>query len=464
MATQVPIPKLGQSEETVSIVKWHKQEGDQVAKGDILFEVETDKAVLEVESQFEGSLLKIVVPEGKEVPVMAIAAVIGEPGEKIPEIKAAPEPAGEPPKKTPPPPATGKPSAAAKPPVKSAEPQPEPPTSAAPPKTEASAPARFKISPRAKKIAGEYLIEPRQVTGSGPGGRVVERDVRAYLKEIEYDRIAITPAARNLAARHKLSIVGLRGGGTAGRITIDDVRRALAEQPRPMSKMRQTIARRLQQSKQTIPHFYVTVAVDMSELSAYRKLLKEQRFALSFNDFILRASALSLREFPAVNSVVEDQVKVRRHSRVNLGMAVNVEQGLVVPVVRDADRITLDELHDDARRLANLARDQKLKPGDMQGGTFTVSNMGMASVENFSAIINPGESAILAVSSIQPQAVVLANREIAVRDMMKITVSADHRVVDGMTAARFVNAIKNRLQNISLWERETGIPRETTRE
>lgn len=467
MATQVPIPKLGQSEETVSIVKWHKAEGDTVAKGDVLFEVETDKAVLEVESQFEGTLLKIVIPEGKEVPVMSIAAVLGDPGETIPAIEQPKPTAVEKPAKKPAPtpapaPVTGgrESSRAAterelehSAPIGSPrEQKPEPTTKPR------NTPDWHPVSPRAKNFAKNYLINLDQVTGTGPNGRVVERDIHTYLEQIDYASHKITPTAKTMAQNSGLSITDLKATGKSGRITVADVKKAEAEKPKPMSKMRQVIARRLQQSKQTIPHFYVTVSVDMTDLSAYRKSLKKAGFALSFNDFILKSAAMTLAELPDVNSVVsDDNQTVRWSADINVGMAVSVDKGLVVPVIRDTDKLAMDELHDVARELATKARDGKLTPDEMKGGTFTVSNMGMLQVDEFSAIINPGESAILAISGIFPTPVADSNRNIVVRDMMKITLSADHRVVDGAMAAQFCRAIKNKLENLELWQNETGV-------
>ncbi len=473
MATQVPIPKLGQSEETVSIVKWHKQEGEAVSKGDVLFEVETDKSVLEVESQFEGALLKIVIPAGKEVPVMSIAAVIGEAGEEIPEIK---QPETKPTESASAP-STEQPSA----PVSSPSSKAAPASSEASAEKIAPAPAsesggravspgkseqtasstaqapRHKASPRARKTAAENLLDVAAVNGSGPGGRVVERDVLAYLESMGEKSRSVTPAAFNLARQLGLTINQLEATGATGRITLEDVRRAEAEKPKAMPKMRQIIAQRLQQSKQSIPHFYVTVKVDITELSAFRRRLKEQGLKLSVNDFILKASAWALKDFPRVNSITEDGVHVRWRGRVNVGMAVNLEDGLVVPVLHNADRMAMDELHAAARLLADKARGQKLTPEEMSGGTFTVSNMGMMDVENFSAIINPGESAILAVSSARPRPAVLEDGQIAVREIMKITLSADHRVIDGVLAARFVNRVKKYLEDVSRWRSETGL-------
>jgi pyruvate dehydrogenase E2 component (dihydrolipoamide acetyltransferase) len=458
MATQVPIPKLGQSEETVSIVKWHKSEGDTIAKGDVLFEVETDKAVLEVESQFEGTLLKIVIPEGKEVPVMSIAAVLGEPGEAIPAIQQPAPPAKEekpaavpPAPKTAPAAAPAEPSAIAPTPAAvQAAPAPAPAATPAPPKKRA-------VSPRARRFAADFLIHLDRVQGSGPNGRVVERDVRAYLDSSGYNDRKITPAAANLARKLNLALLDITATGSTGRVTVEDVQRTDAERPKPMSKMRQVIAKRMQESKKNIPHFCVTVSVDMTDLMAYRKALKKADYQVGVNDFVLKASALALQDFPVVNSCTEDGLNVRWHSSINVGMAVSVDNGLVVPVLRKADEMSLDELHAAARELADKARDGKLLPDDMKGGTFTVSNMGMLNVEHFTAIINPGESAILAVGSVIPSVVATPAREMVVRDIMKITLSADHRIIDGAVAAQFVNAVKRRLEDISLWESLTGI-------
>ncbi|NOY79923.1 MAG: 2-oxo acid dehydrogenase subunit E2 [Kiritimatiellaeota bacterium] len=459
MATLVPIPKLGQSEETVSIVKWHKAEGDTVAKGDVLFEVETDKAVLEVESQFEGTLLKIAVPEGREVPVMTVAAVLGEPGEAIPPIPPPPKPEsgekkpGVPAPSPAPSAATRKPSAAPLAPSAAAAPASGAVLPAGPPK-------RKTISPRARKFAEGFLIRVEDVSGTGPGGRVVQRDVEAYLERIGYFARKITPAARNLAARLGLGITEIEATGMSGRITVADVRRAELDRPKPMSRIRQIIARRLQQAKQTIPHFYVTVSVDMTTLVNYRRKLRSAGYPLSLNDFVIKAVAAALSEHPALESHTDDGVHVRRSTHVNIGLAVSIENGLVVPVLHRADRMELDELHDAVKELADKARTGKLTPEEMSGGVFTVSNMGMLNVENFAAIINPGESGILAVSSVQPVPVADPERNVVVRDMMKITLSADHRVVDGAEGAAFVNTVRRYLEDSTFWEQLTGISAE----
>ncbi len=441
MATKVPIPKLGQSEETVKIEKWRVKEGDKIKKGDVLFEVETDKAVLEVESQFEGTLLKIVVPEGLEVPVMSTAAVLGDPGEAVPDIKVE---AAKAEKKSSAAAPVQKPAApkAVAPAVSAGAAPPAAPTAPAP-----SVPAfKPKPSPRARKFAQDYLIDIGDVPGSGgESGRVTEDDVRRYLESSGYHGRKITPSAFNLAKKEGLTIFQIEGTGEGGRISLSDVKDAAKEKPRELSTMRRIIAKRLSDSKKSIPHFYVTTAIDVADMLDLRKKLKGEGENLSVNDFIIKAVALALREFPMMNADC-DGVTAKYKSKINIGVAVSLENGLVVPVIRNADRKALDEIHAEVAELAEAARAGKLSPDRMKGGTFTISNMGMLDVENFAAIINPGESAILAVSSAIPTPVA-RDGKIVIRDMMKVTVSADHRVVDGSDAAKFANALKKRLED-----------------
>ena len=454
MATKIPVPKLGQSEETVTIASWQVKEGDAIKKGDVLFQVETDKAVLDVESQFEGTILKIVTPAGVEVPVMTTAAIIGTPGEEIPAEmlaaapKAAPAPAPAP-APTPAPAPAAKPAPAPKPaPAAGPAPVAPPPVPrpAAPP---VPAPATKKpVSPRAKKFAGDYLVNVEKIPAAGT--RVTEQDVRNYLESTGYFDRKITPVALNLARESGVEMGELAGTGDHGRITVEDVRAAIAERPQAFNTMRRVIADRLTQSKQTIPHFYVTVAIDLSGLMAKRKALKAEGINLSVNVFVIKAVALALRDFPMVNSFCDGR-SVSCRSKINIGMAVSVDNGLVVPVIRNADRKSLDEIQAESAELAEKARAGKLSPDDMKGGTFTISNMGMMNVESFGAIINPGESAILAVASSVPTPVV-RDGEIVIRDIMKVTVSADHRVVDGAMAAAFANAVRVNLENIELWD------------
>ncbi|HZT23839.1 MAG TPA: dihydrolipoamide acetyltransferase family protein [Verrucomicrobiae bacterium] len=462
MATPIIMPKFGQMTEESAIVEWLKKEGDRVEKGDILFTVETDKSVMEVESFEAGTLLKILVPPGVSVPVQSTVGFLGQPGEPIPAVPAPPPAApakveaGPAPQASAPPSGPGqrRPSAA----LETGPAAEKTPEDGRAPKREAAAlvspaPAIFRISPRAAALARDCVIDPTPIQGTGPEGRVVERDVRAYLQRRGYHQLKITPAARQKAALEKLDILSLTGTGEGGRITVADVDRALAERPKPMSKMRQIIAARLAQSVVTAPHFYVTVEVDMTDLETFRAGLKAQGAPFTVTDFISEAVVLALQEFPAVNSSTDGRT-VRWHSKVHLGLAVSLEQGLVVPVIRDADDLTLRELNQRARELVEKARGGKLAPDEMTGSTFTISNMGMLDVENFTAIINPGESAILAVSSILRKPVARDDR-IVVRSMMKITLSSDHRLIDGALAARFANAVKRKLEDLELWRRLT---------
>jgi pyruvate dehydrogenase E2 component (dihydrolipoamide acetyltransferase) len=311
-------------------------------------------------------------------------------------------------------------------------------------------PAQFRISPRAAALARNCVIDAAGIKGSGPGGRVVEKDVKAYLDAKGYHRLCVSPAAKRLAAKEKLDLLAIRGADETGRIEVADVERAVAEKPRPMSQMRQIIAQRLTQSVVTAPHFYVTAEVDVTDLVGLRAQLKEKGFPYTITDFISQAAVLTLKEFPEVNSSTDGKA-TRWNSHVHLGLAVSLEQGLVVPVIRNADELTIAELNVRSNELAGKARSGKLAPDEMTGSTFTISNMGMLDVENFTAIINPGEAAILAVSSTLKKPVVRDDK-VVVRSMMKMTLSADHRLIDGAMAARFVNALKKKIEDIELWK------------
>ncbi len=438
--------------EESTIVRWLKREGEPVGKGEILFEMETDKAVMEVESFFEGTLLKILVPENQSVPVMTTVAFVGVPGEPIPEVKpvqSAPSlPVTQPETRTIP----GLPAALAS----AAQAVAPPPVHVFQPVVAASAsaePARSRISPRARRLAKDKGIHPTGIQGTGPGDRVIERDVESYLIAQGYDRLRVTPAARQLAAEEGLNLLRIHSRSGEDRISVDDVRAAMAERPRPLGRMRQVIAQRLTQSFTSTPHFFVTVSVDVTELSALRERLKQQGRSFTMSDFIVQASALALSDFPDVNSTTDGR-SVEWHSRVNIGLAVSMDKGLVVPVIRDVQDLLLEEIHERVSELIGKARAGKLTPDEMTGSTFTISNMGMLDVENFTAIINPGESAILAVSSARPTPVV-RDGQILVRTVMKMTLSSDHRLIDGALAARFVNAIKTRLEDITPWSHLT---------
>jgi len=457
MVKAVVMPKLGQSEETVTIVHWRKRVGDTVAKGDVLFEIETDKALLEVESFYAGTLLKIVAGEGVTVPVQATVAFVGDPGEPVPEV-VLPVVA---PKKT----EASRPGAAP-PPQRAPAVDRRPPShlpsggervagprvaEAPPAAPHAAEPQLFRISPRAAKLAKDSAIDPTPIVGTGPSGRIVERDVKQYLEAQGYGRLRITPTAKKLAAREGIDLLGLGRKGDGSQITVADIERLLAERPKPMTRMRQIIAQRLTESFTHAPHFFVTVAVDVTELESLRAELKAQGTAYTLTEFILKAAALALEQFPVVNGT-SDGESIRWHSNIDLGLAVALEQGLVVPVIRRANELTVAEIHARAQELTAKARAGQLTPAEMTGSTFTISNLGMMDVENFTAIINPGESAILAVSSGAKQPVV-RNDQVVIRTMMKMTLSSDHRLIDGALAARFLNSIRKTLEEISLWQR-----------
>jgi pyruvate dehydrogenase E2 component (dihydrolipoamide acetyltransferase) len=444
------MPKMGQSVEECTIVKWRCKEGDKVKKGDVLFEIETEKAVLEVESFYEGTLLKVVVNEAQAAPVGATVAFIGQPGEVIPAVVPPPAPAVATTPKAAEAPISPRSAAPALAIGQAPATVPAVVVPVAIPATPVASASRLFISPRARALAQNSTIDPARIKGSGPNGRIVEKDVQGYLESHHYADLRISPAAKALAMKEKIDILTVRGSGEAGRIMVADVERSVKERPKAMSKMRQIIAQRLTQSVLTSPHFFVTVEADMTELLAYRQELKRKELQYTVTDFILEAVILSLQEYPAVNSSTDGKSSWW-HGSVHLGMAASISEGLVVPVIRNAEALDLKELHEAAGDLARRARDGKLLPDEMSGSTFTVSNMGMLNVENFTAIINPGESAILAVSSTVEKPVVRKGQIVA-RSIMKMTLSSDHRQIDGAVATSFVNSIKTKLEDVELWK------------
>jgi pyruvate dehydrogenase E2 component (dihydrolipoamide acetyltransferase) len=427
MVHPILMPKPGQMTEECTLVAWLKREGDVVAKGDVLFEIETDKSNMDVEAFDEGVLLKRVVQEGETVPVNSVCAYVGQPGEAIPDVPA---------------PAVAVPAVAAAPvavasiPAPTVQSAPAAPAAPAAPSS-AAAPTdgvRLRISPRASRLAADSGIDPRTIAGTGPEGRITERDVKAAL--VAPPAVAAPAPTPSIAQRPAQAPAAAPTAYVAGP---DD------EAPRRMSKMRRVIAERLTLSATTVPQFTVTVAVDMTRVLALRTEFKAAGTALTVTDFIVSAAAQTLAEFPDVNSITDgNSVWARR--RVHMGLAVALPDGLVVPVIRDADRLSLEALHARAAELATGARNGTLGPDDLTGSTFTISNLGMLGVDEFSAIINPGESAILAVSSVVPTPVAVGDG-IGIRQIMKLTLTSDHRLVDGELAARFLNALRRRLQD-----------------
>lgn len=434
MVHAIRMPKPGQMTEECVVIAWHKNEGDPVHRGDILFEIETDKSAMEVESFEDGVLLRRVVAEGDVVPVNAICAYVGEAGEAIPadEPPAGPSPTGGPATSVPEPPA----------PVAAPPPTTGPTATAAPAAPVASPTARLAISPRASRLAAEAGVDPRTITGTGPEGRIVERDVRAA---IAAQAAGPGPTAPSVVAATGAATTTPPAEPPAGPLGGE-------EAPRPLSRMRRVIADRLTSSWTSTPHFTVTVAVDVTAILALRTELRGAGVNLTVTDFVLAATAQTLAEFPEVNSRT-DGLSAWSRRRVHLGLAVSLPGGLVVPVIRDADRLPISELHDRAVALAAKAREGTLPPDDMSGSTFTVSNLGMFGVEEFSAIINPGEAAILAVASAIPTAVAIGDG-LAVRSIMRLTLSADHRLVDGELGARFLGAIRRRLEDSASFRQE----------
>jgi pyruvate dehydrogenase E2 component (dihydrolipoamide acetyltransferase) len=415
MAEIIRMPRMSDTMEEGNIVSWLKKEGDAVSIGETIAEVETDKATMELDSYSEGVLLHIAVKEGP-VPINGVIAVIGKAGE---DWKAALDAAG----------GNGAPKAA-----EPAAPSGPTPVIEASAKPASEAPAetgdRVKASPLARSIAQEAGIDLNQVKGSGDHGRIVKRDVESLIGGAP----AAQPAAQE-AEPETQAIIPFAISGTGANY-----------EEKMISQMRKTIARRLSQSKFTAPHFYLTIEVDMDKAIAIRKQINEvSPVKISFNDLVLKAAAASLRQHPAVNaSWLED--RIRYNKEIHIGVAVAVEDGLLVPVVRHADMKTLSQVNQEVKAYAERAKVRKLAPEEMQGNTFTISNLGMFGIEEFTAIINPPDACILAVGSIVEKPVV-KNGEIVVGNRMKMTLSCDHRVVDGATGAKFLETLKGILED-----------------
>ena len=416
MATTVHMEALSPTMEEGRLVKWTKQEGDAVKTGETLAEVETDKAVMELVARADGSLVKILVPEGKTVPVGTAVAYIGAPGESIPDAGGKPASAS-----------TGmrdagsvKPAPAATLPA-SATPQPVAPTDA----------ARVKASPLARRLAREAGVDLRLVTGSGPGGRVTRRDLEGVAAP------APSPAPPAAAApTHPASPIPHPPSGGAA---FEDI---------PLTQIRKTIARRLATSLGPIPHFFLTIEVDMERAAEARVALNKElgdQGKVSFNDIIVKATALALTRHRACNAWFQED-HIRYWNEVHLGMAVAVEDGLITPVVRNADQKSLSQISVEARALADKARRRQLKPDEYTGATFSVSNLGMFDIDQFTAVINPPEAGILAVGTVVEKPVVVEG-QVVPRKRLRLTMSCDHRVIDGATGAAFLKTLKQMLEN-----------------
>lgn len=411
MAEKIIMPQGGQDITEGRVLRWHKAEGDPVQKDEVLCEVETEKAVFEVKSPIDGVMLKIVVLEGKVAQVFSTIGYVGAAGESI-ELEDDAEDV------------EGRKDA---PSVKK-----ESGVDVAALKKKVAARSkgkkgRVKASGRAKKLADQHGIDIFLVEGSGPKGRIVEKDVQAYLENWH--------AAPEVAAAQSVPLAALAGST------------ALRGQTVPMTRMRRVIARRLQQSKQTIPHFYVTVTVDMTDAIKQREVLNskvDKDNKISMNDMVVKAAAIALVDFPQVNCKIDEDNLIFLED-INIGVAVGLDDGLVVPVLSEVDNLSLKGIAKKTKVIVSLAKVGK--QASLTPGTFTISNMGMLDVDNFVAIINPPETAILAVGSIRKNLVVADDNSFQVRDTMSMTLSADHRAVDGVLGSKFINRIKYGLEN-----------------
>ena len=416
MATNVIMPALGVAQQTGTLLKWLKAEGQAVSKGEPLMEIETDKATVEIEAPGSGVLANMTASPGDEVPVGKRIAVILAPGEAASAASESPHPS----------------------------PLPK---------------GEGKEKSRAAAHATETVSKPPLPQGEGRGeGRAratqAPRNSQAQ-SDASHRRLLASPAARRIAREKGIDLTSLKGSGPEGSILAEDVLRAApdgalqtdaaTQQFQPLSPMRRIVGERMTQSKQSTPHFYLSMEMDMSEVSKRRTDWRERgQDAPSINDFILHACAAALKDFPSVNSSFADQ-GIAVHREINLGMAVALEEGLVVPVIRNADRLSLMELASQTRELIDKAQKKKLFPLDYEGGTFTLSNLGMLGVDSFVAIINPPQCAILAVGRVAPR-VVADEGMFAIKPLMTATLSADHRVIDGAIGARFLKQIKEVLE------------------
>ncbi|MEZ7836891.1 MAG: pyruvate dehydrogenase complex dihydrolipoamide acetyltransferase [Flavobacteriales bacterium] len=413
MAEIVRMPKLSDTMTEGVVAAWHKKVGDEVESGELLAEIETDKATMDFESFQDGILLHIGVETGATAPVDSILCVLGEKGEDIKRILADAEKDAviTDTASVPAPSAAPVPVAIAAPVAVSAPAAPVPVTHAAPAPLATN--ARVIASPLAKKLADKLGLSLDRIPGSGEGGRVVKRDVENFKMAGATGMPVMT--------QEKFTEVGV-------------------------SQMRKTIARRLAESKFTAPHFYLSISIDMSNAMQARKAINDQGlYKVSFNDMVVKATAVALRKHPAVNSSwLEDRIRYNEH--VNIGVAVAVEDGLLVPVVRFADGKSFATIGEEVRDFAGRAKAKTLQPADWEGSTFTISNLGMFGIENFTAIINPPDACILAIGGISNVPVV-KNDEVVPGHVMKVTLSCDHRVVDGATGASFLQEFKNLLEN-----------------
>src|SRR5690554_249391 len=418
MAEVILMPKLSDTMTEGVVAEWHKKVGDDVESGELLAEIETDKATMEFESFYDGKLLYIGIEKGQTAPVNDILAIIGEEGEDIEKLieeakqsssaDASEDDSSETVEKKEV--VEEKPQTESKPAAKE--------TPAAP--VTSGDGGRIFVSPLAKKLAEEKNIDLNTVKGSGENGRIVKRDIENYVPYERPQGSVQAPAS---------------GPALTESYTDENI-----------SQMRKTIAKRLAESKFTAPHFYLTLDIDMDNAIAARKAVNaNEDVRISFNDMVIKACAVALRKHPAVNSAWLGD-KIRKYNHINIGVAVAVEDGLLVPVVRFADTKGLMTIGSEVREFAKKAKDKKLQPQDWEGNTFTISNLGMYNIEEFTAIINPPDSCILAIGAIK-QVPVVKDGQVVPGNVMRVTLSCDHRVVDGVTGSEFLNTFKSYMEN-----------------
>jgi len=440
MAEYVIMPKLGFNMDKGTVERWRKKEGDFVKEQEVIFEVETDKTVMEVEAQVSGVLRKILVTEGEEIPVTLPIAIIGDKDEDISKmINKAYQKLGK----------TKMTEEESKVdreiPLEIEKSQEIEPKKEKEPK---------KISPGARRKAKELGVDIQSVEGSGPGGVVIEKDVISYYQN---HRVKVSPVAQKIAEKVGIDLGAIKGTGIDGKVIKRNLQEILAksaevnrtEKRIPYTGMRKIIGDRLSQSKFTAPHIYFTASVDMSKvIDLLNRFNQDDEERISINDFLVFTVAKVLSEQPSGNcSLIGEEIIY--HKDINIGVAVALEEGLIVPVIKNADKKSLSILSRETKKLIKLARERKLMPREYQGGTLTVSNLGMYGIENFTAIINPPEAAILAVGTVERVPVVIeeeAVEKIEIRSLVKITLSVDHRLIDGIMAATFLKRIKYYLE------------------
>lgn len=407
MAEVIRMPKMSDTMTEGVIVAWHKKVGDDIKPGDILAEVETDKATMELENYVKGTLLHIGIEAGQPVPVDAVIAVVGKQGEDFASLlQDAPAGSGD----------------------KKESPKEEPATTPAnntpAPQAEVSKAAatdgRIKASPLAKKIAEEKGIDISSVHGSGDNGRIVKKDVESY-----------QPA---------------KGGSSKSSVILPSFSGQESYEDVNLSQMRKAIARRLSESKFTAPHFYLTMAINMDKAVEARKAMNDfSPVKISMNDIVIKAVATALRKHPNVNaSWLGDKIRINHH--IHIGVAVAIDEGLIVPVVKFADGKSLSHISAEVKELADKAKNKKLQPNEFEGNTFTISNLGMYGIEDFTAIINSPDACILAVGAAK-ETVIAENGQMKIASIMKVTLSCDHRVVDGAVGSSFLQTLKELLEN-----------------